>query len=445
MSAIRLLLLSVLVQSSVITQAEEGGVSPEQLFEDRIMPIFRSPKPSSCVQCHLAAVDLKNYIRPSHEATFVALREQGLINIDEPDQSEILKLIQMGEKDADRGARMIHQKTRQAELEAFAVWIKACCQDSRLRQLQLENLGAVGPDKPIEVVRHARKSRLVESFARNIWSQRMRCFPCHTPHELDSDNPKHDLPIKRHSELVDKFGQKVNIFRESPEATLDALIASSRRRIPGRYPMINIDDPVNSLLVLKPTSKLPPRNDDGAFERPSSKEPVSHMGGLKMHVNDQSYKSFVAWIQDYANVTGDRYVVVDDLPADNWEPTQKVVRLKDLPEDWEPLTPIQVFIYPPDAKNDAEPIAFTQCIVTPRRLAMGPLSVLHRSDLRPDADSLEPGAYQIRVFTDRNNRLDKSPTLLLGPDDFAGQLTINAQWKVGFPNAEVVSLAELQE
>jgi hypothetical protein len=97
--------------------AEEADAKADALalFEQRLVPIFRSPRPSSCVQCHLASVDLKNYILPSAEKTFASLRDQGLIDLDEPPKSKILTLIQMGEKDLDRGAKLIHAKTRQAE------------------------------------------------------------------------------------------------------------------------------------------------------------------------------------------------------------------------------------------------------------------------------------------------------------------------------------------
>ena len=50
--------------------------TPDQVFEKRIAPIFKSPNPSSCVQCHLAGVDLKNYIRPSSKETFLSLRDR---------------------------------------------------------------------------------------------------------------------------------------------------------------------------------------------------------------------------------------------------------------------------------------------------------------------------------------------------------------------------------
>ena len=36
------------------TEAAEAGPTPKEVFEKRILPIFKSPNPSSCVQCHLA-------------------------------------------------------------------------------------------------------------------------------------------------------------------------------------------------------------------------------------------------------------------------------------------------------------------------------------------------------------------------------------------------------
>lgn len=103
----------------------DDRLNPATIFDERIMPIFRSPDPSSCVQCHLSSVDLKNYILPSHEQTFVSLRDQGLIDLKQPEKSKILQLIEMGDQDADKGAQMIHAKMRNAEREAFVAWIKA--------------------------------------------------------------------------------------------------------------------------------------------------------------------------------------------------------------------------------------------------------------------------------------------------------------------------------
>jgi len=445
-----LCLLLVVCSCHAVASAEDSDSEALRVFEERIMPIFKSPKPSSCVQCHLSSVDIKDYILPSHEDTFVALREDGLINIKTPDQSKILTLIRMGDKDVDEKARRIHEATRKAEYDAFASWIKACCRDPELRDRPApDNAGKIGPQKPLAVVRHARKSRVVESFARNVWSQRMRCFPCHTPHELDSNSPKHKVPIERHADLVKRFGQKMDIFQKSPEATLDRLIAGSRRKVADRYPLLNLEEPQNSLLVLKPTSKLPPKNADGEFEKPSSMIPVTHMGGLKMHVNDQSYKSITAWIQDYAKVAGNEYVSVDDLPADNWVPTQRVLRLKDVPESWGDLSVVQMFVHAWNAADSVwskEPAAFTQSLITPRRMVNAPLFLFRDETTSTDgAFPLSPGKYLVKVYLDRNQHVSNDPIVLLSTDDFMGQADIEAHWLEGFPKAEVLSAANLIE
>ena len=94
----------VVVFCGTVATAQEfssEGLSSAELFNARIMPIFRSSDPSSCVQCHLSSVDLKNYILPSHEKTFLSLRDQGLINLEAPTKSKILTLIRMGNKDQD--------------------------------------------------------------------------------------------------------------------------------------------------------------------------------------------------------------------------------------------------------------------------------------------------------------------------------------------------------
>ena len=438
--------------------------TPLEIFEDRILPIFRSEKPSSCVQCHLAAVDLKDYILPSQEKTFASLRAQGLIDVEQPAKSKILGLIAMGEKDSDEGAKRIHERTRRAELEAFKAWIEACSKDPAFRNLpDPEPEDTAKPDRPDSVIRHARKSRLVDSFARNVWSQRMRCFPCHTPHEIDENNPKHARAIERVADLEEKLGpeaaKRLRIFGKTPEATLDHLIEASRAtaRRPGdsppRLPLIHVENPRQSLLLLKPTSRVP--KIVGGKRVPSSVEPVSHMGGLKMHVGDASYKALLAWLEDYAKVTKNEYRSVDELPADNWIPTRRFVRLDNTPKDWPKLTRVQIFVHAPSTEEGTEPgrftrdpVAFTQGLVTPRRRVVGPLFELDSAgdDGRGPASErkLEPGRYLVKVYVDSRGKLDDDPTAMLDAEDFHGETVIEAHWRELFRAAEVVSAESLE-
>ena len=439
--------------SAIAEDKSEAQLTPFEIFDQRIMPIFRSPKPSSCVQCHLAAVDLKNYILPSQEKTFASLRDQGLIDLDAPERSKILTLIKMGDTDLDKGARLIHEKTRKAEFEAFAAWIKACTNDPKMRGLaKLSAAEQAGPPKPLEVIRHARKSRIVDSFVRNVWSQRMRCFPCHTPHEIDASNPRHQAAVKTHTKFEKEYGAKLiarlKIFRETPEATLQYLIEKSRSTPKGEIPLINLENPRRSLMVMKPTSKLPKKNENGKFEIPTNTEPMFHLGGLKMHRDDQSYKAFIAWIQDYANVVGNRYASVEELPADNWYPSKLIVRVTQVPKSWPAGIPVQLFVHSWNSKNeswDAEPVAFTQGTVTPRRMVNGALFLLANTKskqakkLDRENASLPRGRYLIKTYVDSKHRLADDPTLLLGKEDFSGQAVLKkARWRNGFRQAETI-------
>jgi len=450
---VRVLAFALVICGGVAQLAQGSEPTPSELFDQRIMPIFRTPEPSSCVQCHLSSVDLKNYILPSAEKTFVSLRDQGLIDISQPERSKILTLIEMGEKDRDEGARLIHEQTRRAEYEAFASWIRACCNDPRLRDLPpLEINEQAGPDVVDAVIRHTRKSRVVDSFVRTVWSQRMRCFPCHTPNEIDPSNARQQAAVKTYSELTKKYDDemldRLAIFRATPEETLDHLVTRSEQTPHGELPMLNIEDPRRSLLVLKPMSKLPMKQADGTFEAPSYAEPVTHMGGLKMHPDDQTYKAFIAWIQDYANVVSGQYSSVEDLPADNWTATQLVLKLTATPAEWEPQTPVQFFVHAwDDAESNwtAEPVAFTQGTVTPRNMAMGALFLLgSKSTVNPDSaaesePTLPRGRYLVKFYADTQRRLADDPTLLLGENDYYGQAELKrARWREGFMQAETI-------
>lgn len=427
------------------------AVDPSEVFEQRLMPIFRSENPSSCVQCHLSSVDLKDYILPSSRETFLALRDQGLIDVERPSDSKILHLISMGDADSDAMAKRIHAKTRQAEYEAFASWIEACCQDQELLSSKTEPaVKQAGPAKANEVIRHTRKDRVLDSFVRNIWSQRMRCFPCHTPHELDVNNPLHATPIGRHKEFETKYGARMNIFKETPQATLQALIASSSRQHLDRLPLLNVENPAESLLLLKPMAKLPPKGESGQIGEPSSQVPVSHMGGIKIHQDDFSYKAMLAWLQDYAHSVKDQYATPEVLPEDNWYPTEHVVRVTGVTADWPELSTVQIFVYRWNAageKWEDAPVAFTQAKLTPRRIINGTLFVLSqlggRKDLSSFGETLPPGKVQLRLHVDRDGQLTRNPTLLLAGKKPDATATLEAQFRNGFAQADIVEGTEL--
>ena len=238
-------------------------------------------------------------------------------------------------------------------------------------------------------------------------------FPATRPLSSTPSAQQHPKARETHRQFEEQFGQRMNFFRETPEATLRQLIVSSRKPAKGHLPLINVEQPAKSLLVLKPLAKVPDKDENGQFEKPSYAEPVSHMGGRKMFVDDQTYKSFLAWIQDYARVVGDQYASPGDLPLDNWHPTKQVLRLSDAPESWPTLTGVQLFVHAWNGDKAAwepEPIAFTQGPVTPRHMVNGTLFLIAlrkatRAKLDLRRPSLPPGKYLVKAYVDSQHRL----------------------------------------
>ena len=62
-----------------LTPSALAADSALDLFRQRITPILQAKDPSSCSECHLSGVDLKDYIGKTQEETFASLRNAGLV------------------------------------------------------------------------------------------------------------------------------------------------------------------------------------------------------------------------------------------------------------------------------------------------------------------------------------------------------------------------------
>jgi hypothetical protein len=413
MSAVALLGLACL--------AADDRPTPQQVFEKRIAPIFKSPNPSSCTQCHLSGVDLKNYILPSSEKTFLSLRDQGLVDVKKPEDSKILRLINMG--DADRtGANLIHEKTRKAEYEAFAEWIKACCDDPKLRDApKVDAKDLARPDTPDEVIRHGRKDRLQASFEQNVWAMRFRCMSCHIEGTPENDK------------LVKENGARVAWMKKGgAEATMNYLLNETK--------LIDAAEPEKSLLLLKPLGE------------------VKHGGGKKFLPGDQGYKAFRGWIEDYAAIKNGTYKKADDLPkpATNLEQFGSEIWLKlaDTPPEWgDKLLQVNVYAWD-DAKNawSADPVASSDRGVWGQgKLWQHTLTLSAAKDSemakkwKGDKPMLPPGKYLAKVYVDAGGRLAKDWKATLGDDNYAGQLEFQARWAEGYGKMTVLDARKVKK
>jgi hypothetical protein len=402
--------------------AGDGVPTPQQVFERRILPIFKSPNPSSCTQCHLAGVDLKSYILPSHEKTFLSLRDQGLIDLKTPGESKILRLIRMGEKDGDQGAALIHEKVRKAEYEAFAEWIRACCDDPSLRDApKLAEADLAGPPRPPEVIRHARKDHLLASFEQNVWAMRFRCMSCHVEGSAENDKLR-----KEHGDRV------AWMKRAGAEATMNYLLNETR--------LIDVKEPEKSLLLRKPLAE------------------VKHGGGKKFLPGDLGYKGFRAWIEDYAAIRNDRYTAAGDLP----KPASDLVqfgsdvwfKLADTPPEWgDKLLQVTLYAWDEQKKTwETEPIASSdRGVWGGGKLWQHNLTLTAAKDSRRAAawkrgkPALPAGRYLVKVYVDFKGRLAADWKAVLGEEDHVGQAEVTSRWPEGYGQMTVLNAGRVKK
>lgn len=370
---------------------QDGEESANEIFKQRILPIFRSSNPSSCTECHLAGVDLKDYISRDQAKTFASLREAGLVDTEKPDDSKILKLIQMKpEKPSPIAA-----EARTKEFEAFRAWIRMAVKDPDLVGAKLKGK-PVGPSVSVEVIRHARRDRLLSSFIENIWSERQRCFNCHGPGE--PPNPK---GRKNKRKWLKEYGEETLIWMrgDDPEVAMNSILKSR---------IINLKQPEKSLMLTKPTQK------------------VEHEGGKKMTVGDRAYRQFFRFIQDYAKIRAGKYRKETELPPSiktrQWlrvrgVPSQRVVLMQ---VDFHRIEKGRWSRRPfATAIGGANKIGWTAPveIILPRKSEE--FEKINQSRKFPS------GRYLLRFYVDTKNRLQRQPFYQFKKSDLTGELEIS--------------------
>lgn len=380
---------------------DEGAFA---IFEKRILPIFQSANASSCAECHLSGVDLKDYIRPTQQETFASLVSAGMIDVHKPDNSKILRFIMRRPEQSS----LVTAKVREEEFEAFRTWILAAVSDPTL--LAEKKSEPIGPQLPEEVIRHARKDRVLASFIDNIWAEVGRCAACHSP--------------DRNQKQVEEHGAQVSwITLRDPQATLDYMIEAG---------LVDADEPEKSLLLMKPTMQ------------------VEHGGGQKMVVGDRTYKQFRRFMDDYSAVVGGRYKQADQLPAPSEEVsvvTEIWLKIEGVPATYDKML-LQVDLYRWTGSDwsqfrvaTSDRPVFGEGRLWQHSLSLtAPRGTEWADEIR--SERLPSGKYLLKLYIDRTGKLEKDFTAELGEEDLVGQVEIESRWPVGYGEMTVVKFSE---
>ena len=369
------------------------------VFKKRILPIFNAKRPSSCTECHLAGVDLKDYIHQDQARTFASLVRSGLINVDRPAESKILEFIR---REPDEPS-LISAKIREDEYAAFSAWIHAAVADPKLLAAKVGP--DLGPSIPVELVRYAREDRVLDSFVENIWSEVARCSGCHS-------SDQNQKQVKEHGDRVSW------IKAGDPQATLQHMLESD---------LFDLSSPEDSLLLQKPTLQ------------------VEHGGGQKMLPGDRSYRQFRRFIDDYAAVVAGQYKVVSDLPPTTDEVSVATsmtngiwFKLTNVPEEFDGML-LQVDLFGRDgAKWSTKRWATADRAVAGKaKLWQQTLSLTapresNRSKIIRREPRLPAGKYLVKVYVDHARRLNKDATTGLTADEYVGEIVVESKWPTGY-------------
>jgi hypothetical protein len=407
----RTILLGITVAAGAAVLAAASMDAPDTsraLFDRRIAPILRSPNPSSCADCHLSGVDLKDYVRSTEAETFAALRDGGMIDLKSPHDSHLLKLIRMSRPKTP----LVTQTARAAEYEAFRSWIDVAVKNPALVAMPKSARPAHARVENA-VVRHERIDNVLESFERNVWSQQGRCMNCHTP-----GTPENEANAK-------KFGDRVKWFvPDSAEETMKRILAQK---------LVNVEKPEESLLLLKPLNKVP------------------HGGGVKFIYGDAGYKQYRAWIEDYAAGVKGTYRTASDLPkaTASLVYTSCILNIVATPDSWgDKLLTVEVYATDPATGAwSAKPIATGDRGVWAKGHST---NVLVFRTVAPGSESertarqsprLAPGRYLLKYYCDTTGALNQDYRKPTNSQDFyQGDQVITTDWPQGWGSPTKVAV-----
>jgi hypothetical protein len=245
------------------------------LFQRRIAPLLADDRPKSCNQCHLSGVDMSMFVRATPCETMACLVDLDLVDLKKPESSKILTWINR----ADPASPLITEKVIDEEYQGFLEWIEfsAACGKAACGKVSCEPPDKVPVcevvDEPTldqalagEVPNGCSDLEIEKLFSDTVYSSRGRCFPCH----FDTEGEQPGNPPRW-----------VHAGGSCNQASLETL----RQVEHGGY--INIDDPRQSLLLLKPLAEA-----EGG---------LVHGGGDKFHTSDDAgYVNFLRFLAKYS-------------------------------------------------------------------------------------------------------------------------------------------------
>jgi hypothetical protein len=241
------------------------------LYQKKIAPLFATDRPQTCNQCHLSGVDLSLFVRADMCETRACLVDLGLVDMKDPDNSEVLSWILRAHPDS----MLITQDVIDQEYDAFKAFVEqiakcggeACpgvkCPTTSDKEACGSPTDEPSGATPVADGTACDSPSVEAAFRDSVYVWRDRCFPCHFSSQPSTADG---------APLFFDVGSDCNA---SALNTFHNILALG---------LIDTNDPTQSLILRKP---LDP-----------SEGGVTHGGGSKFDgVTDPTYVSFLSFIE----------------------------------------------------------------------------------------------------------------------------------------------------
>lgn len=251
-------------------KADACEQSPGELYEQRVVPLLQSDTPSSCARCHAGGLDLDDLLREDACESMACLLAEGLVDLDHPERSVLLSFILRSEPESE----LITDEVVRLEYEAFLSWIEheATCRECEGSTCSGREGTSCETDDPLDTAftmetdpGDCDRATLERLFRGTAYAERGRCSPCHFEEETTA------------APNAPRWMTRTGTCQVAALATLQNIEASG---------YIDVEDPENSLLLLKPLAEV-----QGG---------LSHGGHDKfVKGNDAAYDNFLYFVSRY--------------------------------------------------------------------------------------------------------------------------------------------------
>ena len=146
------------------------------MYTRYVEPFVSGTVPTSCASCHMTGVNMSVYAQDNPCATMGCMLEQGVVDLENPADSQLLDMIMMG----DPQSEVFDVDTEHAAMLEWISWSAECHQEICGDQANACASGEGTESTGVNPIGDCSEEDLTLSFFQNVMATKGRCIICHS-------------------------------------------------------------------------------------------------------------------------------------------------------------------------------------------------------------------------------------------------------------------------